>query len=307
MHEIKVFSPASVANLSCGYDILGACLDGIGDEIIVRKTKKKGLIISKISGQKLTKNIHKNVAGASAIAFLKDIETECGFEIEIKKGIKPGSGIGSSAASAAGSVFAINQLIGSPFSNKELIKYAAVGEKAACGTAISDNVAAVLLGGFTLVREENDIIKLNSPSELVFTILHPQIEVKTSDSRALVKKTISLNTMVKQSANLGAFVSGLYKEDYELIGRSMKDLIIEPHRSILIPDFEKLKKISCSNGALSFGISGSGPSVFVLSKGILQAKKIGEILENSYKKLNIKFEIHTSYVNNSGIRIINSK
>ena len=113
--------------------------------------------------------------------------------------------------------------------------------------------------------------------------------------------------MVKQSANLGAFVSGLYKEDYELIGRSMKDLIIEPHRSILIPDFEKLKKISCSNGALSFGISGSGPSVFVLSKGILQAKKIGEILENSYKKLNIKFEIHTSYVNNSGIRIINSK
>ena len=282
-------------------------MDGVGDEIIVRKTKKKGLLISNISGQKLSKNIHKNVAGVSAIALLKDIETECGFEIEIKKGIKPGSGIGSSAASAAGSVFAINQLIGSPFSNKELIKYAAEGEKVACGTAIFDNVAAVLLGGFTLVREENDIIKLNSPSELIFTILHPHIEVKTSDSRALVKKTVSLNNMVKQSANLGAFVSGLYKEDYELIGRSMKDLIIEPQRSILIPYFEKLKKISYSNGALSYGISGSGPSIFILSKGILQGKKIGEIIERSYKKLNIKFEIHTSHVNNSGIRIINSK
>tara|TARA_B100000768_G_scaffold181847_1_gene206848 strand:- start:7307 stop:8230 length:924 start_codon:yes stop_codon:yes gene_type:complete len=307
MYEIKVFSPASVANLSCGYDVLGVCLDGIGDEIIVRKTKKKGLIITKIYGQKLSKDIRKNVAGVSANAFLKDIETDCGFEIEIKKGIKPGSGIGSSAASAAGSVFAINQLLGKPFSNKDLIKYAAEGEKAACGTAISDNVAAVLLGGFTLVREENDIIKLNSPNELAFTILHPHIEVKTSDSRALVRKTVSLNMMVKQSANLGAFVSGLYREDYELIGRSMKDLIIEPHRSILIPDFEKLKKNSFSNGALSFGISGSGPSVFVLSKGILKAKKIGKSLEKSYKKLNIKFDIHTSFVNNSGIRIINSK
>jgi homoserine kinase len=307
MNEIKVFSPASVANLSCGYDILGACLDGVGDEIIVRKTKKKGVLITKIYGQKLSKDIRKNVAGVSANAFLKDTETDCGFEIEIKKGIKPGSGIGSSAASSAGSVFAINQLLGKPFSNMDLIKYAAEGEKAACGTAISDNVAAVLLGGFTLVREENDIIKLNSPSQLAFTILHPHIEVKTSYARALVKNTVSLNTMVKQSANLGAFISGLYKEDYELIGRSMKDLIIEPYRSILIPDFEKLKKISYSNGALSFGISGSGPSVFVLSKGIIQAKKIGKSLEKSYKKINIKFDIYTSYINNSGIKIISSK
>ena len=307
MKEIKVFSPASVANLSCGYDVLGVCLDCVGDEIIVRKTKNKGLKITKISGQKLSKDIRKNVAGVSADAFLKDIETDCGFEIEIKKGIKPGSGIGSSAASAAGSVFAINQLIGKPLSNRELIKYAAAGEKVACGTAIFDNVSAVLLGGFTLVRQADDIIKLNCPRELAFTILHPHIEIKTSDSRALVKKTIPIDMMVKQSANLGAFVSGLYLEDYELIGRSMKDLIIEPYRSILIPHFDKLKKISCSNGALSFGISGSGPSIFVVSKGIIKAKKIGKRLNTLYKKLNIRFDIHISCVNNSGIRIINSK
>ena len=307
MNEIKVFSPASVANLSCGYDILGACLDGIGDEITVRKTKNKEIKINKVSGQKLSKNVRKNVAGVSAVAFLNDIKVDCGFEIEIKKGIKPGSGIGSSAASAAGSVFAINELLGKPLSNKDLIKYAAEGEKAACGSAIYDNVAAVLLGGFTLVREKNDIIKLNSPIGLAFTILHPQIEVKTSDSRALIKKVVSLETMVKQSANLGAFVSGLYTEDYELIGRSMKDIVIEPLRSILIPDFEKLKKICYSNGALGFGISGSGPSVFALSNGIIQAKKISQSIEKKYKKLNIPFDIHCSYVNNLGVRIIDLK
>ena len=142
---------------------------------------------------------------------------------------------------------------------------------------------------------------------LAFTILHPQIEVKTSDSRALIKKVVSLETMVKQSANLGAFVSGLYTEDYELIGRSMKDIVIEPLRSILIPDFEKLKKICYSNGALGFGISGSGPSVFALSNGIIQAKKISQSLEKKYKKLNIPFDIHCSYVNNLGVRIIDLK
>jgi homoserine kinase len=307
MNEIKIFSPASVANLSCGYDILGACLGGIGDEIIVRKTKKKGIKITKISGQKLTKDINKNVAGVSAYALLKDLNYKNGFEIEIKKGIKPGSGIGSSAASAAGSVYAINELLGKPFSKRELIKYAILGEKAACGSPIADNVAAVLLGGFTFVREKNDIIKLNSPINLAFTILHPQIEVKTSDSRALVKKNVSLKNMVKQSANLGAFVSALYTEDYNLLSRSMKDFVIEPLRSILIPNFEKLKQSSFKNNALGFGISGSGPSVFALSQGISQAKIIGKSFEIVYKKLNINFDIHTSYLNNKGIQIIESK
>ena len=306
MNEITVFSPASVANLSCGYDVLGACLEGVGDKITIRKTKQKKLKITKISGQKISKLIHKNVAGVSANAFLKDVKSDCGFEIEIKKGVKPGSGIGSSAASAAGSVFAINELMGRPLKNKELIKYAAEGEKIACGTPIYDNVAAVLLGGFTLVREKNDILKLNSPNELAFTILHPQIEIKTSASRALVKNEVSIEKMVKQSANLGAFVSGLYKEDFNLIGRSMKDLIIEPFRSNLIPDFKMLKKISYSNGALSFGISGSGPSVFALCRGIKKAKEIGDLLKKRYNQSNIDFEIHTSLVNQIGIKIIST-
>ena len=169
---------------------------------------------------------------------------------------------------------------------------------------ISDNVAAVLLGGFTFVREKNDIIKLNSPIGLAFTILHPQIEVKTSDSRALIKKIVSLEMMVKQSANLGAFVSGLYTEDYELIGRSMKDLVIEPFRSILIPKFKQIKSASINTGAIGCGISGSGPSVFALSKGFTTAKNVENAMKKIYDNLDLDYDVHISFVNDKGIKII---
>ena len=309
MKEIKIFSPASIANLSCGFDILGVCLNDIGDEIVVRKTKEKGIKILKVTGQKLTLDVNKNVAGVSALALLKETNVDCGFEIEIHKGIKPGSGIGSSAASSAGSVFAINQLIGKPYSSKELIKFALEGEKIASGAAHADNVSAVLLGGFDFVRDSLnfDIFKLNTPIDLAFTILHPQIEVKTSESRALVQRPVTLDKLITQSANLGAFISGLYKEDYNLISRSIKDVVIEPIRSILIPEFEKLKEISLSNNALGFGISGSGPSVFAMSKGLVNAKKIGDLLKEKYRELGFLFDIHTSTVNEKGIQIIKIK
>lgn len=309
MKEIKIFSPASIANLSCGFDILGVCLNDIGDEIVVRKTKEKGIKILKVTGQKLTLDVNKNVAGVSALALLKETNVDCGFEIEIHKGIKPGSGIGSSAASSAGSVFAINQLIGKPYSSKELIKFALEGEKIASGAAHADNVSAVLLGGFIFVRDSLnfDIFKLNTPIDLAFTILHPQIEVKTSESRALVQRPVTLDKLITQSANLGAFISGLYKEDYNLISRSIKDVVIEPIRSILIPEFEKLKEISLSNNALGFGISGSGPSVFAMSKGLVNAKKIGNLLKENYRELGFSFDIHTSTVNEKGIQIIKIK
>ena len=309
MTEIKIFSPASIANLSCGFDILGVCLNDIGDEITVRKTKEKGIKILKVTGQKLTLDVNKNVAGVSALALLKETNVDCGFEIEIHKGIKPGSGIGSSAASSAGSVFAINELIGKPYSSKELIKFALEGEKIASGAAHADNVSAVLLGGFIFVRDSLnfDIFKLKTPIDLAFTILHPQIEVKTSESRALLQRPITLDKMITQSANLGAFISGLYNEDYNLISRSIKDVVVEPIRSILIPEFDKLKEISLSNNALGFGISGSGPSVFALSKGIINAKKIGDLLKNKYKKTGIPFDIHTSNINEKGIKIITKK
>jgi len=306
MNEIKVFSPASIANLSCGYDILGVFLDNIGDEITVRKTKKKGVVIKKVSGQKLSTDISLNVAGVSATALLNETKVNCGFEIEIHKGIKPGSGIGSSAASSAGSVFAINKLIGEPYTNKELIKFAMYGEMAASGSKHADNVAAVLLGGFTFVRNsiENDYFKLNTPIEIAFTVIHPKIELKTKDSRAVVKDKVLLKNMIEQSANLGAFISGLYTEDYDLIGRSLKDVIIEPLRSVLIPKFEKIKSVSINSGALGCGISGSGPSVFAMCKGVTTAINVGNAMKKIYDKLDLDYDVHISCVNDIGIKIL---
>ena len=306
MNEIKVFAPASIANLSCGYDILGVCLDNIGDEITVRKTKKKGVVIKKVSGQKLSTDISLNVAGVSATALLNETKVNCGFEIEIHKGIKPGSGIGSSAASSDGSVFAINKLIGEPYTNKELIKFAMYGEMAASGSKHADNVAAVLLGGFTFVRNsiENDYFKLNTPIEIAFTVIHPKIELKTKDSRAVVKDKVLLKNMIEQSANLGAFISGLYTEDYDLIGRSLKDVIIEPLRSVLIPKFEKIKSVSINSGALGCGISGSGPSVFAMCKGVTTAINVGNAMKKIYDKLDLDYDVHISCVNDIGIKIL---
>ena len=306
MKEIKVFSPASIANLSCGYDILGVCLDNIGDEITVKKTRKKGITIKKVTGEKLSTDISINVAGVSASALLNETKVDCGFEIEIHKGIKPGSGIGSSAASSAGSVYAINKLIGEPYTNKELIKFAMCGEMAASDSKHADNVAAILLGGFTFVRNsiENDYFKLNTPPEIVFTVIHPKIVLKTKDSRAVVTKQVSMKDMIEQSANLGAFVSGLYTENYNLIGRSIKDIIIEPLRSVLIPKFQEIKSASISTGALGCGISGSGPSIFAISKGLTIAKNVGNSMKKIYDSLDLDYDVHISFVNDKGIKII---
>ena len=222
MEQIRIFCPATVANISCGFDVLGLCLDTIGDEMIIRKTSRKGIHISKISGQSLPTDPHKNVAGVAAMAMLKSLNTDGGFEIEIQKNIKAGSGIGSSAASAAGAVYGINKLMGSPFSTSEMVAFAMEGEQLASGALHADNVAPALFGGFTLVRSYDplDIVKIHCPGELAVAVIHPQIEVKTSDARAVLKKNISLKSAIRQWGNLGGLISGLYTEDYELISRS---------------------------------------------------------------------------------------
>jgi len=309
MNEIKLFCPASVANVSCGFDVLGFCLDPIGDEMIIRKTAEKGIRITKIEGQDLPLEAHNNVAGVAGLALLEAHPSAFGFEIEIIKGIKAGSGIGSSAASSAGAVFGINELLGRPFTRGELIQFAMKGEELASGTPHADNVAPVLLGGFTLVRcsKEPDVIGLPSPSELYATVLHPKIELKTSDARAVLKKNIMLEKAIQQWGNLAALVSGLYTNDYDLIGRSLVDVVIEPHRSALIPGFPELKKAATDSGALGSGISGSGPSMFALSRGEAAAIRVGESMRQAFLKYNIEFELHISKINPKGIHIISSK
>lgn len=306
MEEIKLFCPATIANLSCGFDVLGLCLDNVGDEMIIRKTSEKGIKIIKIVGADLPLETEKNVAGVAALAMVSNLDLDFGFEIEIYKKIKAGSGIGSSAASAGGAVFGINELLGRPFSTKDLIPFAMEGEKLASGSAHADNVAPALLGGFALVRSYNplDIIKIISPKELYATVIHPQIELKTSDARSVLKQNVTLKQAVIQCGNLGGLISGLYTNDYDLIGRSLNDEIVEPLRSVLIPKFDLIKQKAIENDALGGGISGSGPSIFALSKGKETAEKVAKAMSDVYEEMNLKYEIHVSKVNPDGIKIL---
>lgn len=304
MNEIRVFCPATIANISCGFDVLGVALDTIGDEMVVRKTREKGIRITRLEGQQLPMETHLNVAGVAGLALLAVSDYDGGFDIEIYKKIKAGSGIGSSAASSTGAVWAMNHLLGKPFSTVELVKFAMEGERLASGVAHADNVAPALFGGFTLVRSYMplDVIPIPSPTELYATVIHPQIEVKTSDSRKILKTTISLEDGIKQWGNLGGLVAGLFTSDYDLIGRSLEDHIVEPIRSILIPGFDAIKTTAMTNGALGCGISGSGPSIFAFSKGEGTAQKVGIGMKEVYKKIGIDFDVHISRINTSGIK-----
>jgi len=302
--EIEIFCPGTIANVSCGFDVLGLALDGIGDRMILRTSANPGIKITKIEGQNLPLETEKNVAGVAALKLLEHLNSSLGFEIEIYKNIKAGSGIGSSAASSAGAVWGINKLLGEPLSPKELIVFAMEGERLASGVAHADNVAPALLGGFTLVRsyEPLDVISLPHPSELYATVIHPQIEIKTSDSRRILKQNISMKQAITQWGNVGALVAGLYTEDYDLIGRSLEDVVVEPIRSILIPEFDTIKAAVLNVGALGCGISGSGPSIFALSKGEEIAKAVAQQMNKIYTPLGIDFEIHHSKINAQGIK-----
>ena len=306
MNKIKIFCPATIANISCGFDVLGLCLETVGDEMIIRKSDVKGIKITKIVGEELPLETSKNVAGVAALALLDAIDYKFGFEIEIYKNIKPGSGIGSSAASAAGAVFGINELLGKPFTRKELVEFAMKGEAIASGSEHADNVAPAILGGITLVRSSAplDIIKIESPSELYATVIHPQIELKTSEMRAVLQPMIPLKSAILQWGNLGGLIAGFYTSDYELIGRSLHDEIVEPLRGPFIPKFDVIKKTALENGALGSGISGSGPSIFALSKGIETANRIAKAMFVVYEDMNLPFEIHVSKVNPEGVKII---
>ena len=306
MNEIKIFSPATVANVACGFDVLGFCLDAVGDEMVIRKTDKKGIHITKISNFDLPYEAELNVAGVSALAMYDALDLDFGFEIEISKNIKPGSGIGSSAASAVGSVFGMNELLGKPFNKTELTAFAIKGEALASKCEHADNLAPALFGGFTLVKSIHpvQILEIPSPDDLYATIIHPQIEIKTSESRAVLPTEVPLHAAIEQWANLGSLVHALHTSDYNLISNSLQDVIVEPHRSQLIPHFNAVKEAVLKAGALGTGISGSGPSIFSLSKTHQVANNVKDAMQNVYSKSGIDFEIHVSKINTQGVKII---
>ncbi len=302
---ITVFAPATIANLSCGFDVLGLALDGVGDLMTLELTPQPGVSISRITGIDLPLDAASNVAGVAAMALLEASDYKGGVNIEIEKRIKPGSGIGSSAASAAGAVWALNRLLGNPFRPEELVKFAMKGEELASGASHADNVAPALYGGITLVRayEPLDIARVHCPEALHACVLHPQIELKTSDSRKVLKTSITLQKGIRQWGNVGGLITGLFTEDFGLISRSLEDVIIEPVRSLLIPGFNEMREAALKAGALGFGISGSGPSVYALTQGKQAARDVSQALSEIYSAVDIPFDIHVCGINREGVRV----
>jgi homoserine kinase len=308
MNEIKIFCPATIANLNCGFDVLGLCLEGIGDEMVFRKVPEKGVRITQITGADLPMETQKNVAGVAALALVNAVNPDFGFEIEIHKKIRAGSGIGSSSASAAGAVFGINELLGRPYTKHQLVDFAMKGEAVASGSEHADNVAPCLLGGFTLVRGYNplEVIRIESPADLYAIVLHPHIELKTSDSRAVLSPTVGLKEAITQWGNLGGFIAGLYTADYGLLGRSLQDVIVEPLRKRLIPHFDAVKQAALDQGALGAGISGAGPSIFALCKGESTALTIKKAMSESYAETGLLFDLHVSKINAMGTSLLSN-
>ncbi len=305
MKTIKIYSPATVANLVCGFDILGMALNDPGDEMELSLSDQPGIRISHLDEFNLPTEPANNVAGVALLALLEEYSGNTGFNLVINKKIKPGSGLGSSAASAAGAVVAANHLLNDHFSKEDLVRFAMNGEKLASGVKHADNIAPCIYGGVTLIRSifPLDIISLAAPA-LYVTVVHPQIEIKTADARQILRKEVQLKDAIRQWGNIAGLVTGFLKNDYGLISRSLEDVIIEPVRSILIPGFDEVKSASMEAGALGGGISGSGPSVFMLSKDGPTAKNVEQIMKTIYAKIGVEYHTHVTTINYEGVKII---
>lgn len=304
MKTITIQSPATIANLVCGFDVLGLALHDPCDSITLQLIDKPEVRISNTDDYNLPVDPQKNVAGVVLLSMMEKLNNGCGFEMISEKKIMPGSGIGSSAASAAGAAMAANILLGDRFSKEELVQFAMNGEKLASGVKHADNIAPCIYGGITLVRciHPLDIVAI-PPPDLFVTVVHPQIEVRTADARQILKKEIQLKDAIKQWGNVAGLVSGFFKKDYELIGRSLEDVVIEPLRSILIPGFEEVKRGSREAGALGGGISGSGPSIFMLSKDEATANQVAAVMQQVYNKLGIAYHTYVTTINQQGVTI----
>lgn len=302
---IKVFAPASVANVAVGFDILGFALERPGDEIIVREGTKPGLHITDIrgAGGRLSYDVQKNTAGYSAWRLLESLgETQRPIEMEIHKKMPFGSGLGSSAASAAGGVFAVSEFLRTGLSKHEILRFAVEGEQLADGAFHADNVGPSLLGGMVLIRDNQtlDFKKLHAPHGLCVAVIYPHIEILTRESRGILKREVPFADVIIQSGNLGAFVAAMYTSDFDLIRRSLRDVLVEPQRAHLIPHFYNMKELALGAGALGFSISGAGPSMFALCDNTAKAEAVIEAAEKLYKTHKISINTYFSKINQEG-------
>ncbi len=306
--RVKVFAPASIGNVGCGFDVLGLCLEAPGDELEAWITDEPGVRINEITGDegKLSRNAAENTAGIAIQSFLEAIGEERGVTFDLHKKMPFGSGLGSSAASAVAGAFAANELFGLPLTKNELIIHALAGEKYASKSAHADNVAPSLMGGFVLARGEEpfDIVKIPAATELRVVLIYPHVEINTSEARSIIPTDIPLKKAITQWGNVAGLVAGMMQNDFELIGRSLTDVIVEPYRSKLIPGFDEMRKAAMESGALGFSISGSGPTCFALTYNEHLAQAIGNAMSTVMKNKGIGFTIYHSRVNEAGPKIL---
>lgn len=308
MKTVRAFAPATVANVSCGFDIFGFAVERPGDEVTLSLSDKPGVRMVRIEGDdgRLPKSSEKNTAGVAVIEFLKAIDSDQGVDITLKKNLPLGSGMGSSAASSVAALVGINHLMGNPLDKKDLLPFAMEAERIACGSAHADNVAPSLLGGFVLIRgyDPLDVVNIPTPHDLFCTLIHPHLELNTQDSRQVLRMNISLRDAVTQWGNIAGLVAGLMKPDYDLIGRSLKDVIAEPVRSLLIPGFDRMKEKAREHGALGSGISGSGPTIFALSKDEQTAQRVGQVISDEFARIRLNSEVFVSRINPKGAMVL---
>ncbi len=310
--SVTAFAPGSVANVGCGFDIMGFAISGTGDSVTVSISEDgeyEKIVMSGAYGDLIPSDRLKNTAGVAVDAYLKATgNSSVRTVIALEKNMPLGSGMGSSAASSAAAVFAVNKLFGDLLTTKDLIPFAMEGERIACGTAHADNAAPSLLGGFVLIRSYNplDIIQITCPDELYCAVIHPHIELKTSDSRRILKRDIPISDVIRQSANAAGFMVGLIRSDYDLLGRSVHDLLAEPKRTQLIPGFESARHSAMQAGAIGCGISGSGPSMFALCRGEASALKVAEAISGGFSGAGLKTDSFISTLNAPGAHITGS-
>lgn len=286
---VTVRAPSSTANLGPGFDVFGLAVDAFFDEITLTK-KNSGVTI--VTKDNIPTNPDNNTAGLVVKNMLKKFKIKDGVEIKIKKGVPAGFGMGSSAASAAAAIMAFNQMFELKLDDNALVEFAGFGEKASAGSVHYDNVAASVLGGFVIVRTNPlDVIKIEPPMNLRMCIAVPTLEVpkkKTKVSRGVIPKKVKLSDSVVNLSNAAAIVAGFMRKDTDLIGNSIKDVIVEPARQHMIPGFIKVKENALKAGALGVTISGAGPSVIAFSKNNANLKKIALAMSKGFASANTK-------------------
>jgi homoserine kinase len=309
MNSVKAFAPASIGNIGIGFDIMGLALNEPGDEVVARLVDAPGLRIAAITGDggRLPLEVEKNTAGVAALRLLEHLgQQDRGIELEIHKKLPLGSGLGSSAASAAAAVLAVSELLHTGMNKRELLPFACLGEQVASGGFHADNAAPSLLGGIILIRDNAtlDVHRLYVPKGLYVAVVHPNIEVLTKEARAILKQEVPLRSYVRQTANIGAFIIGLFNSDIPLLGRCLNDEIIEPQRAALIPGFYDVKNAALAHGVLGCSISGAGPSVFALCANSLIAEHAGIAMREAFEKHHIASTLYLSPVNQEGAMLM---